>query len=190
MDGSVAIDAACIRLVGRIALPNYLCYWFLPHSILCGPAVLGCDQAHVCMSDLSEIESAIPHRKPMLLVDSIVEKSADRIVCRKHFLETEFFLQGHFPGYPLVPGVILCESVLQTGAILLAGRGPIAQALPVATRMDNVKFKQKVRPNDIVDIEVTLNEVVANAYFLTGKVTCQGKLAARLDFACALVQPE
>ncbi|MBW3600789.1 MAG: beta-hydroxyacyl-ACP dehydratase, partial [Planctomycetes bacterium] len=70
--------------------------------------------------NLSEVESAIPHRPPMLLVDEIVERSDDRIVCRKMFHEGEFFFQGHYPDYPLVPGVILCESAMQAGAILLS----------------------------------------------------------------------
>jgi 3-hydroxyacyl-[acyl-carrier-protein] dehydratase len=135
------------------------------------------------------ILSAIPHRPPMLLVDEILQQDADRIVCSKTFRADEFFLQGHFPGAPLVPGVILCECALQCGAILLASKMVGTHAVPVATRLDNVKFKQMVRPGDTVHIEATLNETVSSAYFMTGKVTCNGKLAARLDFACTVAQP-
>ncbi|MBL8871703.1 MAG: 3-hydroxyacyl-ACP dehydratase FabZ [Planctomycetaceae bacterium] len=138
----------------------------------------------------AEILKAIPHRPPMLLVDEIIESSENRIVCTKKFHETEHFTQGHFPNYPLVPGVILCECCMQTGAILLSRFTPQDGSVPVATRMDGVKFKKMVRPGDTIQMEVTLNEVVGTAYFLTGKVTVDGKLAARLDFACTVAAPQ
>ena len=137
-----------------------------------------------------EIASAIPHRPPMLLIDEVISQDADRIHCRKTSSAQDFFVQGHFPDYPLVPGVILCECALQSGAILLAARGTDRDAVPVATRLDGVKFKRMVRPGDTIDIEVSLNEMVSNAAYLTGKITVDGKLAARLDFACATAQPE
>jgi 3-hydroxyacyl-[acyl-carrier-protein] dehydratase len=136
------------------------------------------------------IYTAIPHRPPMLLVDEIVEQSENRIVCRKTFGPSDFFVQGHFPGHPLVPGVILCECCLQSGAILLSRFTPQQGAVPVATRIDGAKFKRMVRPGDTIEMEVTLNDVVATAYFLTGKVTVGGKLAARLDFACTVTAPD
>ncbi len=139
---------------------------------------------------MTDILTAIPHRPPMLMVDEIVSQSDTRIVCRKTFRADEFFLQGHFPNYPLVPGVILCECALQSGAILLASQMTDAGMVPVATRMDGVKFKQMVRPGDTVEMEVTLGEVVSTAYFMTGKVTVGGKLAARLDFACTVAKPQ
>lgn len=140
--------------------------------------------------DTASIHAAIPHRPPMLLIDEIVELTASTIACRKTFHADEFFVQGHFPGFPLVPGVILCECGMQAGAILLSKLNAAATGLvPVATRLDGVKFKQMVRPGDTIDIAVTLNEVVSNAYFLTAKITVAGKLAARLDFACTLAQP-
>ncbi len=136
------------------------------------------------------VTSAIPHRPPMLLVDTIVEQSENAIHCRKTFRADEFFVQGHFPNYPLVPGVILCECALQSGAILLASKTPSNGAVPVATRLDGVKFKKMVRPNDTIDIHVTLNDVVSTAYFLSGKIIVNGKVAARLDFACTVADPE
>ncbi len=136
------------------------------------------------------VEAAIPHRAPMLLVDEIIEQSATEIHCRKTFGTDEFFTQGHFPSYALVPGVILCECALQSGAILLAQHAPAAGAVPVATRLDGVKFKKMVRPGDTIDVHAKLNDVVSTAYFLTAKITVAGKLAARLDFACTLATPE
>jgi len=123
----------------------------------------------------------------MLLVDEVLQRSENEIRCSKTFHEDDFFVQGHFPGQPIVPGVILCECALQCGAILLASQKGEANDLPVATRMDSVKFKKLVRPGDVITIDVKLNEVVSTAYFLTGKITVDGKLAARLDFACTLV---
>lgn len=134
---------------------------------------------------LEQIELAIPHRSPMRLIDSIISQTHEKIVCTKTFHQDEFFVQGHFPGYPIVPGVIQCECCLQAGAVLISQLQPTGDSLvPVVTRMDNVKFKQMVRPGDTVEIEATLNERVGNAFYLTGRVTVNGKLAARLDFAC------
>lgn len=135
---------------------------------------------------LEQIHAAIPHRRPILLVDEIVLQTEDRIVCRKTFQADEFFFQGHYPGFPLVPGVILCEATMQAGAILLSRLIQSGQGVPVATRMNDVKFKRMVRPGETIDIEVKLTERLGDAYFLTGKTTCDGKVAVRFDFACAL----
>lgn len=150
---------------------------------------------------IEELEKRIPHRSPMLLLDEIVTQDDSNIHCRKTFHEDEFFVQGHFPGHPIVPGVIQCECCLQAGAILLSAQPTEDQPtedqpteasglVPVATRMDSVKFKRMVRPGDTVDVHVTLNDRVSNAYFLTGKMLVAGKLAARLDFACSIANPQ
>ncbi|MEZ6087659.1 MAG: 3-hydroxyacyl-ACP dehydratase FabZ family protein [Pirellulaceae bacterium] len=139
---------------------------------------------------LQRIEAAIPHRPPMRLIDEIVEQTEDSIVCRKTFSAEEFFVRGHFPDQPIVPGVIQCECCLQAGAVLVSDKMPSSEsAVPVATRLDNVKFKQLVRPGDSVEIHVKLNERLSNAFFMTGKVLLNGKLAARLDFACSITSP-
>jgi 3-hydroxyacyl-[acyl-carrier-protein] dehydratase len=132
------------------------------------------------------ILAAIPHRPPFLLIDEIVEQSADRIVCRKTFSPDEYFYQGHYPGYPLTPGVLLCEAALQSGAVLLSQQAANAGGVPVATRLNDVKFKKMVRPGDLIDVEVTISERLADTFFMSGKVTVGGKLAARLDFACTM----
>jgi len=141
------------------------------------------------VANLEQIQNLIPHRKPMLLVDEVIEQTEKRIVCKKTFSAEDFFLQGHFPGFPLVPGVILCECCLQSGAILLSQFTPNDGSVPVATRIDGAKFKRMVRPGETIEIHVTLNEIVSTAYFMTGKVTVDGKLAARLDFACSVARP-
>lgn len=138
----------------------------------------------------AEIEAAIPHRAPMLLLDEIVSRSGDHIVCRKTFQPSEYFFQGHYPDYPLVPGVILCECAMQAGAVLLAAVTPHDGRVPVATRMNDVRWKKMVRPGDMIEIDVHLDERLAEAYFLTAKVSCRGKAAARLSFACTMAHRE
>ena len=136
---------------------------------------------------LDRIHAAIPHRAPFLFVDEIVQQTDDRIVCRKTFAGDEFFFAGHYPGFPLVPGVLLCEAAMQAGAILLSLHlAAETKGVPVATRMNDVKFKQMVRPGDTVETDVELTERLAEAFFLKAKVTVEGKLAARLEFACTL----
>jgi 3-hydroxyacyl-[acyl-carrier-protein] dehydratase len=130
----------------------------------------------------AEIEAAIPHRPPMLLLDEIVERSANRIVCRKTFRADEFFFQGHYPDHPLVPGVILVEAAMQAGAVLVSDV-PLDGGVPVATRINDVKFKKMIRPGDTVSLEVTLNERVSDAFFMSAKITCEGKTAATFNFA-------
>jgi 3-hydroxyacyl-[acyl-carrier-protein] dehydratase len=134
----------------------------------------------------NDIFNAIPHRPPMLLVDEIVEHGEDTILCRKTFREDEFFFQGHYPGQPLVPGVILCEAAMQAGAILLSKLVAEGSGVPVATRLNDVKFKKMVRPGDTIEMAVKLNERLADAFFLQAKVTCDEKVAVRFEFACTL----
>lgn len=135
------------------------------------------------------VYAAIPHRPPMLLVDEVIEQDQQHIECRKTFREDEFFFQGHYPGYPIVPGVILCEAAMQAGAILLA---PLIadsdEGVPVATRMSDVKFRRMIRPGDQVEMHVQLTERLANAFFLKARVLCGGKVAVRLDFACTVAR--
>jgi 3-hydroxyacyl-[acyl-carrier-protein] dehydratase len=128
---------------------------------------------------------AIPHREPFLLVDEIEAQSDRRIVCTKTFTGKEEFFAGHYPGCPLVPGVLLCEAAMQAGAILLASHlAAVPGRLPVATRINDVRFKRMVRPGDTIRMEVDLVERLADAFFLKAKVTVEGQVAVRFEFAC------
>lgn len=132
-----------------------------------------------------EILDAIPHRPPFLLVDRIVERTENRLVGEKTFTGGEEFFAGHYPDYPLVPGVLLCEAAMQCGAILLSGQfAADAGRVPVATRMNDVRFKRMVRPGETLLMKVELIERLADAFFLTAKVTVEGKVAVRFQFAC------
>ena len=140
---------------------------------------------------LEKIISAIPHREPFLLIDEIVEQSDNRIVCRKRFTGDEFWYVGHYPDYPLTPGVLLCEAAMQAGAVLLSKYTSKEQGgVPVVTRMNNVKFKTMVRPGDMITLEAELHERMADAYFLSAKVTVEGKVAVTFEFACKMAAPD
>jgi 3-hydroxyacyl-[acyl-carrier-protein] dehydratase len=131
------------------------------------------------------IYDAIPHREPFLLVDEIVDRSDNKIVCTKTFTGNEDFFAGHYPGFPLVPGVLLCEAAMQSGAILLSRHlADSPGKVPVATRMGDVRFKRMVHPGETLRIEVELTERLADAFFLKAKVTVDGQLAVRFEFAC------
>ncbi len=97
--------------------------------------------------------------------------------------------RGHYPGKPVLPGVLMCEASMQAGAVLIAKQTePVpAGQVPVATRINNVKFKQMVRPGYTLEIEVDLTDRLANTYYLAAKVKVAGKTAASLDFACTAV---
>ena len=132
-----------------------------------------------------EILAAIPHRPPFLLVDEVLEHSESRIVGTKVFQSDEWFFAGHYPGFPLVPGVLLCEAAMQCGAILLSKQLAGSDGkVPVATRINDVRLKRMVRPGEKLVMEVELTERLADAFFLKAKVSVDGKLAVRFEFAC------
>jgi 3-hydroxyacyl-[acyl-carrier-protein] dehydratase len=138
---------------------------------------------------LPEILAAIPHRPPMLLLDEIVSRSLSQILCRKTFRPEEFFFQGHYPDYPLVPGVILCEAAMQAGAVLVrraAEASGAGDVVPIAGRLNDVKFKKMIRPGDTIEIEANLDDKVSDAYFLSGKIIHEGKAACTLNFVVKL----
>jgi 3-hydroxyacyl-[acyl-carrier-protein] dehydratase len=142
-----------------------------------------------------EICRLIPHRDPFLWIDEVVDESASRLVARKLIPADLDLFRGHYPGRPVLPGVLLCEAAMQAGAVLIARQGLAAGEeklfqpagrVPVATRINNVKFRQMVRPGDVLEIEVELTERLADAFFLSARIKVAGKIAAQLEFACTL----
>ncbi len=136
------------------------------------------------------IEHYIPHRGPMLLLDELVTLDADRIVCRKTFREDEFFFQGHYPNFSIVPGVILCECAMQAGAVLISHKVESLEGIPVATRLNNVRFRHMVCPGETIDIETSLLDQLAQAFYLDARIRRDGRVVARLDFACTATESE
>jgi 3-hydroxyacyl-[acyl-carrier-protein] dehydratase len=136
---------------------------------------------------LKAIKAVIPHREPFLLIDEVVEQSENHIVCRKQFTGEEFWYAGHYPDFALTPGVLLLESAMQAGAVLLAKLVDDARdKVPVVTRINNVKFKLMVRPGESIDLDVTLKEQLAGAFFMDAAVLLHGKTAATFEFACKM----
>ena len=93
---------------------------------------------------LEAIKSAIPHREPFLLIDEIVEQTDNHIVCRKTFTGEEFWYPGHYPSFPLTPGVLLCEAAMQAGAVLLAKVvADDPDSVPVVSRMNQCEVQAR-----------------------------------------------
>jgi 3-hydroxyacyl-[acyl-carrier-protein] dehydratase len=133
--------------------------------------------------------SAIPHRPPFLFVDEIVSVEEHIIRTRRRVPEDDPVFAGHFPGRPVLPGVLVCEALFQSGALLIAHLEPggLAGKVPVLTRIAEGKFKQMVRPGDVLEMDVTLREKLGGAYFLRGVARVGGKVAVSVEFACAAV---
>ena len=132
-----------------------------------------------------QVSELIPQRPPFLFVDKIIERLDTKILTSYEVKGTEDFFKGHFPGNPIMPGVILQEALFQTGACLLATQGD--QGLGVVTRVNNVKFRGLVKPGDELSMEVELIEVISNAYLMKGKTRVNGKIVVALDFTCASI---
>ena len=143
----------------------------------------------------SFITDRIPHRPPFLWLDRVVEITDTAIVAEKKIPEDLDLFQGHYPDYPLMPGVLLCEAVFQAGGVLLAEKlrseeavsgGASVPAKPVLTRILGAKFKREVRPGDTVAVTARLIERVGGAWFLKGAVRVDGKVAVQVEFGCIL----
>lgn len=140
-----------------------------------------------------DIKDLIPHRGPMLLVDRVIEidLKANTMEASKTVRADEYFLQGHYPDFKIVPGVITCEMIFQTGAALIASiLGDSAQNLresvPVITRTNNTRFKQMIFPDDEVHLKVELVETLAGAFYMKGRALVNNKLAASVEFTCMM----
>jgi 3-hydroxyacyl-[acyl-carrier-protein] dehydratase len=138
-----------------------------------------------------DIERSIPHRAPFLWIDEVVELSDKRIHARKFLDPALDVFQGHYPGFPVLPGVLQCEAAFQAGALLISKLITMESGqVPVVTRLNNTQFRRLVRPGETLDIEVELTETLSNAYFLAGKVSVGGKVSTRLEFACTAARVE
>ena len=135
-----------------------------------------------------EIKKILPHRDDMLLIDEaeIVDGKAH---AKRKITGEEFFLRGHFPGNPVVPGVILCEILAQSTCVLLADTMDDS-VTPYFSGLNNVKFKHPVKPGDTVETEGEIKRAKGVFYFASGKGFVDGKLCVSADFSFALVKKD
>jgi len=142
--------------------------------------------------DLEAIMAIIPHRYPFLLVDKVLEIEKDkRIVAQKNVTINEPFFQGHFPGSPIMPGVLVVEAIAQTAAILLMKDRERGNKIPVFMSIDGCKFRHPVKPGDVLRFEVEI--VRAGAVFskVKGRALIDGKtLAVEAELMAGLVDRE
>jgi 3-hydroxyacyl-[acyl-carrier-protein] dehydratase len=131
-----------------------------------------------------DIQRIIPHRPPFLWIDEVVERTESRIHARTTVAADLDLFRGHYPDFPVLPGVIQCEMCFQAGALLIAAIEPVEEGrIPVVTRQTDTQFRRMVRPGETLDIEVELTERLANAFYMTGRTSVGGKVATRLSFA-------
>jgi 3-hydroxyacyl-[acyl-carrier-protein] dehydratase len=136
----------------------------------------------------SEIEAIIPHREPFLLLDEVVEiEPGKRVVARKRVREDEWFLAGHFPGNPIMPGVLMVEALAQAGAVAVLSEEENRGKLVLFAGIDDVRFKRIVRPGDQLELVCVLETVRGPIGKGAVRASVDGELAVRgtLTFAVA-----
>ena len=131
-----------------------------------------------------EIMQILPHRDDMLLVDEVTEVNGEA-VGHYHVRGDEFFLKGHFPDNPIVPGVILCEILAQSACVLLRDHMN-AGKLPVYTGLNNVKFRAPVKPGDTIETRCHIKRAMHPFFFAEGNVTVDGRLCVSAEFSFAI----
>ena len=131
-----------------------------------------------------EIKKILPHREPMLLLEEVEINEQGEAVGKYTVKGDEFFLQGHFPGNPIVPGVIQCEMIAQTAVALIPD---VHDSLPMYTGLNNVKFKNPLLPGDTAVMTVSLTARRGIFCFAKGKLEANGKLCTSAEFSFAIV---
>lgn len=143
------------------------------------------------MLDIQEIMAIIPHRPPFLLLDRVLElEPGVRTVGEKLVTINEPFFQGHFPGYPVMPGVLIVEALAQAGAVAALSLPENQGKLVLFAGIDGVRFKRQVRPGDVLRLEVSLEKMRRSIGKGQGRATVDGQLVceAELLFAIAPAQ--
>ena len=139
--------------------------------------------------DIQEILGFLPHRYPFLLIDRIVEfEPGRRLVALKNVTINEPFFQGHFPGYPVMPGVLIVEAMAQAGAVLMLNEIPDREnKLAFLTGVDKAKFRRSVTPGDQLRIEVEVVSFRTRAGKMASRAYVDGKVACEAELTCMLV---
>lgn len=135
-----------------------------------------------------EIKKLLPHRDSMLLIDE-VELKDDIAFGQKTIHGDEWFLNGHFPGNPVVPGVILCEILAQSACVLLGTKISDA-ATPYFTGLDQVRFKKVVHVNDVIKTQCKITKSKGVFYWASGKAYINGEVCVTAEFSFALINKQ
>jgi 3-hydroxyacyl-[acyl-carrier-protein] dehydratase len=141
--------------------------------------------------DITEILARIPHRYPFLLVDRAeAYRPHQSIVGVKCVTVNEPFFQGHFPGFPVMPGVLLVEAIAQTGAVLMSKslNVDVAGKTILFISVDNCRFRQPVRPGDVVKMPVEVLRARGDVFKFRGRALVGDRVAAEADFAAMVVE--
>jgi len=139
------------------------------------------------------VEARLPHRPPFLFVDRVLAIGPDGITTEWEVDQGADFFRGHYPGNPIVPGVLITEFVFQSAALHAAGTGgsdPGPDELPVLTKIESARFRSIVRPGETLRAEVSLDEALGSARYMKATVTSAGRIVLRLSFVVALAVVE
>jgi beta-hydroxyacyl-ACP dehydratase FabZ len=135
--------------------------------------------------DIHDISAILPHRYPMLMVDRIVEISDDSVVGIKNVTVNEPYFNGHFPGFPVMPGVLIIEAMAQVGGILISRVNANARGkIMFLASVDEAKFRKPVIPGDQLRIEMTILKMKSTVAKLKGTATVEGLLVAEATLMC------
>jgi len=136
---------------------------------------------------IDEIREILPHRYPMLLVDRIDELEAERVVGIKNVTANEPFFSGHFPDFPVMPGVLIVEAMAQVaGVLVLSGIPDRAKKLVLLVSVDGAKFRRPVRPGDQLRIEMKVLKLKASIAKMSGTASVNGLVVAEAEVMCKL----
>jgi 3-hydroxyacyl-[acyl-carrier-protein] dehydratase len=141
--------------------------------------------------DIQAIRDILPHRYPMLLVDSILELEAERIVGIKNVTVNEPFFMGHFPDFPVMPGVLIVEAMAQVAGVLVLKSIPDRKSkLVLLASINEAKFRRPVLPGDQLRIEMKVTKRKASIAKMHGQATVNGALVAEAELMCKLADRE
>ena len=135
---------------------------------------------------IEQIYSAIPQRPPFLFIDRIVDQTEDSIHTQKTLKGDEDFFKGHFPGNPIMPGVLMMEAAFQSAGMII--KSIQEKGLGVITKVENARFRHLVYPGDTLDIRISITRNLKNLYFFKGIIDVAEKKVASVDFVCAVLE--